>query len=109
MTSETSHMGADPRLCRNCRQPVVQKGKRPKEFCTNRCRAAYRDEQQQQAIREAMARIEQMRAGLDEMAAGLVTQAEAFSGAMEQFQASMNGAADLLRRFEKKKRTGPRA
>jgi hypothetical protein len=88
---------------------VEQKGKREKEFCTNRCRAAYRDELQQQAIREAMGRIEQLRLGMIEMAASIAVQAEAFGGAMEQLQASMDGAAEMLRRLEKKRRTGPRA
>ena len=105
-TSQTVHAG---QLCRNsCGKVAIQKGKRPKEFCSNRCRAAFRDELQQQAIREAMARIEQLRGGMEEMTAAISAQAEAFAGALEQFGASMAGAVEMLKRFEKKKRTGPR-
>lgn len=62
-----------PKLCRYCQQPLTPPKRKGivKEFCSDRHRAAFRDEQQQAALREAESAVTDAMADLERHAARL--------------------------------------
>ncbi len=83
--SQVEYSRQDVRPCRFCDAPVPQPARttRPKEFCSNAHRAAYRERERQDAIRAALDSIDELEAET------------------ERLVAKLHGARQLLARFLK--------
>lgn len=87
--------------CKYCGGPVTPPKRRGlvKDFCRDRCRAAYRDQRLAQAAQQAQQAVQECRATIQ---AGMVT-VEGVLADIAQTEARLAGAAQLLERLTAKK------
>lgn len=78
--------------CRFCQVPVTQPKRKDirKDFCRDAHRAAFRDAQVQQAVREALAAGQEVRDVIEDA-----------MGRLDQAAARMHGAMQLLARYQR--------
>lgn len=57
--------------CRNCEKPIPKGKRRQREFCSDRCRAAFRNEEFQRSLSALVEACESMRDALEEQSARL--------------------------------------